>query len=812
MEAFIRVLAAAPSGSLPGAAERSLHAELHQYLQPALDRFEALSTDEEREGFRKALGEYCRAYALIAQIVDWGDPDLERLYQYGRLLLIRLPGRPSVGVDVGDADLTHFRLEFTGKHNVSLGGADGAGLGDGVVRGHAADGGGFREPELRPLSEVIQELNERFGVDLGSSDEILVYQQVLGLVQDAKMQQVALTNDEERFAQVADDRLDDIVAENADRNTEFMKLYFDNAEFQKAIKEAARKRAYRIINAPARDEALARLRAEMARETGLRDLSLPLVTDTTASPRLGEPGNRLLAGRYRIDGSLGRGGMGEVFHGYDERLDRQVAIKVLRPPGGAPLSGIPDSPEAAEILDAHDRDRRRFLREIRVTAQLEQPGIPAVYDTGESDLPGGGKELWLVMQLLRGSTLSALLDQADYLSPSSSPTVAWACGIATQIAAVLVGVHREDIVHRDIKPSNVMIVDGGLVKVLDFGISLLRGASSLPRLTQVGRTVGTPIYMSPEQYLGKLVSSASDIYSLGCLLFELLTGDPPFLGVGDGLRARHLQEPPPSARSARSDVPAAVDALIVSMLAKDPVDRPSADAVYVALLPVVMGAIEATPSWVATSRDPTRPYRVPLLPAAPVLPGATVTSAAKLTVAEKELLKANVQALLENDQPSQAVRLLESAVARAGDPVTEVELREDLAVALLMAGEYGRAAPLFEAVGADYRRFGLPPTDALVLNCSYQAGQAFAELGRPEEALRHLRFYVANAAAGSPDPEEALKILESRFVIAQMLATLGDTEEALAELRAIRPMFAAMLGEDSTMVRNLDKQIARLTP
>ncbi|WP_406515089.1 DEAD/DEAH box helicase family protein [Streptomyces sp. NBC_00873] len=264
MEAFIRVLAAAAGpGQMPDAAERRLHAELHEYLKPAIDRFVALETDDEREGFRSALQDYVRAYSLIAQIVDWGDRDLERLYQYGRILLIRLPGRPSTSVDIGDADLSHFRLEFTGRHNVSL-----STVGDRDVRGHAADGGGYREPEVKPLSQVIDELNDRFGLDLSTSDQILVYQQVVGLVEDTAMQKIALMNDEARFGQVADDRLDDIVAENAERNTDFMKLYFDNNEFQKAIKEAARKRAYRIITEPARDEALARLRTEMRRETG----------------------------------------------------------------------------------------------------------------------------------------------------------------------------------------------------------------------------------------------------------------------------------------------------------------------------------------------------------------------------------------------------------------------------------------------------------------------------------------------------------------------------------------------------------------
>ncbi len=136
-------------------------------------------------------------------------------------------------MDVGDADLSHYRLEFTGQHNVSLSSSE---TGDGVVRGHSAEGGEYSEPELRPLAEIIEELNEQFGLGLGTSGRILVLQQVASLVEDANMQQVALSNDEARFGQVADDRLDDIVAQNAERNTEFMKLYFDNAEFQRRSK------------------------------------------------------------------------------------------------------------------------------------------------------------------------------------------------------------------------------------------------------------------------------------------------------------------------------------------------------------------------------------------------------------------------------------------------------------------------------------------------------------------------------------------------------------------------------------------------
>ena len=160
------------------------------------------------------------------------------------------------------------------------------------------------KPEMKPLAEVIRELNERFGLDLGTGDEILVYQQVAGLVKDTEMQQVGLMNDEARFGQVADDRLDDIVAENAERNTEFMKLYFDNDEFRKAVKEAARRRAYRIITDPLREEALARLRAEMARETGVLGAALMCEVTMTATARRAVPDRRAARPRRHERGLL----------------------------------------------------------------------------------------------------------------------------------------------------------------------------------------------------------------------------------------------------------------------------------------------------------------------------------------------------------------------------------------------------------------------------------------------------------------------------------------------------------------------------
>ncbi|MET9787722.1 serine/threonine-protein kinase [Streptomyces canus] len=514
---------------------------------------------------------------------------------------------------------------------------------------------------------------------------------------------------------------------------------------------------------------------------------------------------RLLSGRYRVDGMLGRGGMSEVFHGYDERLDRRVAIKLLRPPTAA-VPTVPDSPEAADLLDQIERDRKRFLREIRTTAQLEHPGIPAVYDTGTETTADGSTQLWLVMQLLRGSTLETLLNQADYAS--TPPNVAWAASIAAQIAAVLVGVHQVDIVHRDIKPANIMVIDGGLVKILDFGIAILRGTGALPRLTQVDKTVGTPPYMSPEQCLGQAVTSASDIYSLGCLLCELLTGDVPFNATNNmPLRAHHLKSPAPSVLKRRAEVPIALDVLTSSMLAKDPEQRPSAQAVYEALLPHATAHTATPSSGDDSSRDPTRPFRRPLLVAP--RPQEQVADQRQLTDADASVLEANVQALLESDRHSQAIRLLEEGVARAAhDAYLKLRLRHLLAAARFYAGEYTSAAALFDAVGRDYSKY-LSPNDPIVLDCAYSAGHAYAEIGKPDKALPQLRFYVQNAHPPADD-EIAEQIRESRFVISQMLAASGYLDEAQTEMEVVRFLYVDAFGAESTQVRNLDRQLARL--
>jgi hypothetical protein len=184
-----------------------------------------------------------------------------------------------------------------------------------------------------------------------------------------------------------------------------------------------------------------------------------------------------------------------------------------------------------------------------------------------------------------------------------------------------------------------------------------------------------------------------------------------------------------------------------------------------------------------------------------------------LTEAEARLLENSAAALLDTDHPSQAIALLEDGIARtAHEPA--LQLQHSLGGALFAAGEYTRAAAVLSAVGRDYQRYRFPPGDRFVLDCAYHAGMAYAETGKAAKALPQLRFYVQNAqpgAAGSGDGDDARQILEARFVIAQMLAVEGESDEALAELRAVRPLLVEAYGEQSTLVRNLDKQSGRLS-
>jgi serine/threonine-protein kinase len=261
---------------------------------------------------------------------------------------------------------------------------------------------------------------------------------------------------------------------------------------------------------------------------------------------------RLLGGRYQVGDTLGYGGMAEVHHGRDVRLGREVAIKVLR----ADLARDPSF-------------QARFRREAQAAAALNHPSIVAVYDTGD-ETPGlgpNGHAPYIVMEYVDGRTLRDVLKAEGRLHPQR------AMEIAADICAALDFSHRTGIVHRDIKPANVMITKAGTIKVMDFGIARAV-ADNAVTVTSTHAVIGTAQYLSPEQARGEKVDARSDVYSLGCLLYELVTGYPPFTGDSPvAVAYQHVRENaiPPS--QVNPDVPAAVDAIVMKALAKNAMNR-----------------------------------------------------------------------------------------------------------------------------------------------------------------------------------------------------------------------------------------------
>ncbi|MFV2121902.1 serine/threonine-protein kinase, partial [Streptomyces sp. Act-28] len=265
---------------------------------------------------------------------------------------------------------------------------------------------------------------------------------------------------------------------------------------------------------------------------------------------------RLIHGRYRLAEVIGRGGMGEVWRATDESLGRRVAVKCLKPPGPE------HEPDFLQVL------RERFRREARVAASLQHRGVTVVHDFGEAD-----GTLYLVMELLEGRNLSQLLeDNAHHPLPVHDLV-----DIAEQIADALAYTHRQGIVHRDLKPANIMRLVDGTVKICDFGIARLgAGIGTSSRLTGTGIAMGTPHYMSPEQISGGRVDHRSDLYSLGCVLYEIATGAPPFDQEDTwAVLVGHRDTAPEPPRRRRADLPPLFERIVLDLLAKAPEARPA---------------------------------------------------------------------------------------------------------------------------------------------------------------------------------------------------------------------------------------------
>ncbi|MHB8341963.1 MAG: Stk1 family PASTA domain-containing Ser/Thr kinase [Mycobacteriales bacterium] len=276
---------------------------------------------------------------------------------------------------------------------------------------------------------------------------------------------------------------------------------------------------------------------------------------------------RLLGGRYELAEVLGYGGMAEVFRGRDVRLGRDVAVKILR----ADLARDP------AFLN-------RFRREAQAAASLNHPAIVSVYDTGEDD-----GTPYIVMEYVEGQTLRDLLQTEGRLLPRR------ALEIVAEVCGALEYSHRAGIVHRDIKPANVMLTRTGAVKVMDFGIARAVSGSTM---TQTASVIGTAQYLSPEQARGEHVDARSDIYSTGCLLYELLTGVPPFQGDSPvAVAYQHVREDPAPPSSLDPELPGAVDAITMKALVKNPANRYQTAAEFRADLDRAIAGrrVEATP-------------------------------------------------------------------------------------------------------------------------------------------------------------------------------------------------------------------------
>jgi serine/threonine-protein kinase len=259
--------------------------------------------------------------------------------------------------------------------------------------------------------------------------------------------------------------------------------------------------------------------------------------------------NAVLAGRYTVERELGRGGMAFVWLARDLRHDRPVAIKVLRP----------------ELAGAIGVDR--FLREVRLTARLTHPHIVPVLDSGVLPEMDGVPLPWYAMAYVPGESLRARLEREHQLPVDE------ALRIVEEAAAALHAAHRDGIVHRDVKPENLLLA-GGQVYVADFGIAKALVETGGDRLTSTGLAIGTPVYMSPEQASAQAVDARSDQYSLACVLYEMLAGEPPFTGpTAQALVARRLAEPVRAIRPVRPTVPVAAEAALLRALERVPGDR-----------------------------------------------------------------------------------------------------------------------------------------------------------------------------------------------------------------------------------------------
>ncbi|MFF8606962.1 tetratricopeptide repeat protein [Streptomyces sp. NPDC015346] len=501
---------------------------------------------------------------------------------------------------------------------------------------------------------------------------------------------------------------------------------------------------------------------------------------------------RLIQGRYRLHDVIGRGGMGEVWRATDESLGRRVAVKCLKPLGPQQDANF------MKVL------RERFRREARVAASLQHRGVTVVHDFGESD-----GVLFLVMELLEGHNLSQLLDENKQHPLPVQDVV----DIAEQVADALAYTHRQGIVHRDLKPANIMRLGDGAVKICDFGIARLGADIGFTsRLTGTGIAMGTPHYMSPEQISGGEVDHRSDLYSLGCVLYEIATGAPPFdLDDAWAVLVGHRDTPPEPLRTRRAELPDYLDRIVLDLLAKTPEGRPtdatdlrrrivSARSVSVSVpvpvpvfapllrVPEVSEPAPRLPSW---ARGMTTGHKATggslALAARGYDPAAGLTG--EWTTGSGVARTPEAPA---PPSPTSEVRADARADARAELPAV-LAARHRAGLGLGRLGRWDEAEAVHRSVVEDRERV-LGPDHPDTLTSRYEWGFALGRLDRPTDALRefHRVTEARERVLGADHPDT----LAARQETAYVLGRLGRHFEAHEVYAAVLASRERTMGQD----------------